>query len=53
MNVAGKAALITGGGTGVGRATALQLAKLGCSVLVNYSHPYVADRCARMRDNVF
>ena len=37
MNVAGKAALITGGGTGVGRATALQLAKLGCSVLVNYS----------------
>ncbi len=37
MNVEGKAALITGGGTGVGRATALQLAALGCSVLVNYS----------------
>ncbi len=37
MDVAGKAALITGGGTGVGRATALQLAQRGCSVLVNYS----------------
>ena len=37
MLVHGKAALITGGGTGVGRATALKLAKLGCSVVVNYS----------------
>lgn len=37
MQVEGKAAIITGGGTGVGRATALALAKLGCSVLVNYS----------------
>jgi 3-oxoacyl-[acyl-carrier protein] reductase len=37
MDVAGKAALITGGGTGVGRATALMLAERGCSVLVNYS----------------
>jgi len=37
MNVKGKAAVITGGGTGVGQATALSLAKLGCSVLVNYS----------------
>ncbi|MEE8580398.1 MAG: SDR family NAD(P)-dependent oxidoreductase [Myxococcota bacterium] len=37
MNVEGKAAIITGGGTGVGRATALRLAELGCSVLVNYS----------------
>jgi 3-oxoacyl-[acyl-carrier protein] reductase len=37
MNVEGKAAIITGGGTGVGRATALQLAERGCSVLVNYS----------------
>lgn len=37
MQVEGKAAIITGGGTGVGRATALALAKLGCSVLLNYS----------------
>jgi 3-oxoacyl-[acyl-carrier protein] reductase len=37
MDVEGKAALITGGGTGVGRATALQLAERGCAVLVNYS----------------
>lgn len=37
MQVEGKAAVITGGGTGVGRATALSLARQGCSVLVNYS----------------
>jgi len=37
MNVDGKAALITGGGTGVGRATALALAERGCAVAVNYS----------------
>lgn len=37
MDVTGKAALVTGGGTGVGRATALALGALGCDVAVNYS----------------
>lgn len=37
MNIQGKAAVVTGGATGVGRATALELARQGCSVLVNYS----------------
>lgn len=37
MNLEGKAALVTGGGTGVGRATALALAERGCDVAVNYS----------------
>jgi 3-oxoacyl-[acyl-carrier protein] reductase len=37
MKLRGKAAIVTGGGTGVGRATALALAERGCHVLVNYS----------------
>lgn len=37
MNVEGKVAVVTGAGTGVGRATALNLARKGCSVLINYS----------------
>lgn len=37
MDVEGKTALVTGGGTGVGRATALALARQGCHVAVNYS----------------
>jgi NAD(P)-dependent dehydrogenase (short-subunit alcohol dehydrogenase family) len=37
MELEGRAALVTGGGTGVGRATALRLAALGCHVAVNYS----------------
>ena len=37
MDLQGKAAIVTGGGTGVGRATALRLARLGCAVLVDYN----------------
>jgi 3-oxoacyl-[acyl-carrier protein] reductase len=37
MDLKGKAAIVTGGGTGVGRATALALAQRGCSVLIDYS----------------
>jgi 3-oxoacyl-[acyl-carrier protein] reductase len=37
MQIDGRAAVVTGAGTGVGRATALALARGGCSVLVNYS----------------
>ncbi len=37
MDLSNKSALVTGGGTGVGRATCLALADRGCSVVVNYS----------------
>lgn len=37
MTLKGKVALITGGGTGVGRAIVLQLARLGVDVAVNFS----------------
>ena len=37
MNLEGKKALVTGGGTGVGAATCLALAARGCSVVANYS----------------
>ena len=35
-NLKGKVAIVTGSSSGVGAATALQLAGLGCHVVVNY-----------------
>jgi len=37
MSRDGRVAVITGGGTGIGRETGLSLAREGCSVVVNYS----------------
>ena len=40
MSLQNKVAIVTGGGTGVGRATSLALAKLGCHVVVNFSRSH-------------
>ncbi|MAH13161.1 MAG: 3-ketoacyl-ACP reductase, partial [Verrucomicrobia bacterium] len=37
MKLNGQVAIVTGGGTGVGKATSLKLAAEGCTVIVNYS----------------
>ena len=37
MDLSGKAAVVTGSSSGVGRATALRLARKGCAVVINYS----------------
>ncbi len=36
MDLTGKTAIVTGGGTGIGRATSLKLASRGANVVVNY-----------------
>ncbi len=37
VDLEGRAALVTGGGTGIGRAISMALASCGCGVVVNYS----------------
>src|SRR3990172_4649956 len=37
VDLEGKTALVTGGGTGIGRAISMALARCGCGVAVNYS----------------
>lgn len=37
MDLQNKVAIVTGGGTGIGRATSIELAKRGATVIVNYS----------------
>lgn len=37
MEIRNRVAIVTGGGTGIGRATSIKLAKLGADVVVNYS----------------
>lgn len=37
MKLEGKAALVTGSATGIGRSTALALAQQGCNVVINYT----------------
>jgi 3-oxoacyl-[acyl-carrier protein] reductase len=51
MQLQGKAAIVTGSGTGVGRATALKLAAKGCAVLINYSKSKAAadNVCAEVK----
>ena len=37
MDVRGKAAIVTGSATGMGRSTVVMLAELGCNVVINYT----------------
>lgn len=58
MNLKGASAIVTGGATGVGAATALQLAALGCNVAINYSASLaaafeVAERCRALGVDAF
>ncbi|MED4780109.1 SDR family oxidoreductase [Brevibacillus choshinensis] len=49
MEVKNKVVLVTGGGTGIGRATSLELAKRGAIVIVNYSRSQSdADETVRL-----
>ncbi|MDQ0903098.1 SDR family NAD(P)-dependent oxidoreductase [Paenibacillus sp. V4I7] len=50
MNFQGKVAIITGGGSGMGKATAIQLVKLGANVVINGRREQVLMDAAREID---
>ena len=52
MDIKGKVALVTGSSTGIGRATALQLAEMGAKIVVNYasSKDDAEETLARVRE---
>ncbi|HVA93071.1 MAG TPA: SDR family NAD(P)-dependent oxidoreductase [Chloroflexota bacterium] len=52
MDLKGKSAIVTGGGTGIGRAISLELARQGVAVVVNYSRSEgdARDTVARIQD---
>jgi 3-oxoacyl-[acyl-carrier protein] reductase len=48
MKLAGRAAIVTGSATGIGRSTALALARQGCHVVINYTRSQAeAEETAR------
>lgn len=52
MDLKNKVALVTGGGTGIGRATSLELSKRGVTVAVNYAHSKTdAEETAQIINN--
>ncbi len=46
MELTGRGAVVTGASSGVGRATALDLARRGCHVLINYSRSHAEAEAA-------
>lgn len=52
MDIQGKIALVTGGGTGIGRATCIALAQRGATVVINYSRSQAdAHETAQLIEN--
>ncbi len=50
-SLASKTALVTGASKGVGKGIAIELARLGCDVAVNYNSDASGSRINRRRDS--